>query len=769
MTEIKPHASHWGYFDAVVEDGRVTGVRPFGPDPFPGSLIEAVPDVVHAACRIDRPHIRRGWLEGRRRGHLRGGDPFVPVSWDEATRILAEETARVRAEHGATSIFGGSYGWSSAGRYHHAKTQLQRFLGLGGGFTSSVNAYSYAAAQALIPHVLGTNEVLLGRVTDWAAIARHARLMLCFGGLAAKNGLVASGGQGRHEYVPLMRQAAAAGVRFINVSPFRGDTEAELAAEWIPIRPGTDAALLLAMAHALVEAGREDRGFLATHCTGWDRLRAYVTGEADGQPKTVDWAAPITGIPAETIRRLASDCAAQPTMLTAAWSLQRADYGEQPYWMLVALAAMLGTIGKPGQGVAFGYGSIGGMGVPRRELPAVSSPSIRNPAGLAIPVARVTELLERPGEILQFNGRDITLPDIRMIWWAGGNPFHHHQDLPRLQRAWARAETVVVQEPWWTARARQADIVLPATTTLERNDIASSNRDRFVRAMHQALPPQVFARNDADMLADIADALGYRDRFTEQRDEGAWLRHLFGQWRLACGRLGYEAPDFDRFWAEGHVEVPPIAPGEEYTQFAEFRADPEGEPLNTPSGKVELFSETIASFGYDDCPGHPVWREPREWLGAPAAARFPLHLLSFQPATRLHGQLDPGRVSAAGKIEGREPIQLSPEDAAARGLKEGDIVRIFNDRGACLGGVRIKPGMLPGVAAMATGAWYDPATPGDPDALCVHGNPNVLTADVGTSRLGQGPSAQSCLVQVERWEGALQPVTVHQPPRIVPA
>ncbi|MFC7688434.1 molybdopterin-dependent oxidoreductase [Paeniroseomonas aquatica] len=176
-------------------------------------------------------------------------------------------------------------------------------------------------------------------------------------------------------------------------------------------------------------------------------------------------------------------------------------------------------------------------------------------------------MLERPGGILQYNGRDITLPDIRMIWWAGGNPFHHHQDLPRLQRAWSRAETIVVQEPWWTAVARQADIVLPATTTLERNDIASSSRDRFLRAMHQAIPPVAEARNDVDMLADVAEALGFRDRFTEQRDEGAWLRHIYEQWRLTCGRLGYEAPDFDRFWAEGHIEVPPVPVGEEYTHL----------------------------------------------------------------------------------------------------------------------------------------------------------------------------------------------------------
>jgi biotin/methionine sulfoxide reductase len=763
MTVIKPHASHWGYFDAVVEDGRVTSVRPFAPDPVPGSLIEATPDIVHAACRIDRPYVRRGWLEGKRRGHLRGGDPFVPVSWDRATRLLAEEVRRTRAEHGDAAIYGGSYGWSSAGRLHHARTQLHRFLGMGGGFTSSTTAYSYATGQTLLPHILGTTEVLLGRVTDWAAIRRHAKLMLCFGGLAAKNGIVNSGGGGRHDYLPLMRAAAAAGVRLVNISPFRGDTEEDLGAEWVPIRPGTDAAMMLAMAHTLIEAGREDRAFLATHCVGWDKLRAYVTGEADGVAKTPDWAAAITHVPAETIRRLALECADKPTMLTAAWSLQRADYGEQPYWMLASLAAMLGTIGKPGLGVAYGYGSTNGVGAPRRPLPAVSGPSMRN-AGLHIPVARITELLERPGGVLQYNGQDLVLPDIRIVWWAGGNPFHHHQDLPRLQRAWARAETIVVQEPWWTAVARHADIVLPATTTLERNDIASSSRDRFVRAMHQAIPPIADARNDMDMLADVAEELGYRERFTEQRNEEAWLRHLYDRWRRVCATQGFEAPDYDTFWQEGHVEVPPIEPGEEYTQFADFAANPEEHPLDTPSGKVEIFSETIASFGYDDCPGHPVWIAPREWLGAEKAAEHPLHLLSFQPATRLHGQLDPGRVAAADKIKGREPVLMHPEDAAARGLKDGDVARVFNARGACLAGVRLNAGLLRGVVSMATGAWYDPETPGDPDALCVHGNPNVLTADVGTSRLGQGPSAQSCLVQIERWEGALPPVTAHAPP-----
>src|SRR5579872_824909 len=183
-------------------------------------------------------------------------------------------------------------------------------------------------------------------------------------------------------------------------------------------------------------------------------------------------------------------------MLTACWSLQRAEHGEQPYWMLVALAAMLGGIGRPGTGFGFGFGSSNGMGSPRIALPSAGMTALRNPANSAIPVARITDMLENPGGEYDFNGRRMRYPDARLIYWAGGNPFHHHQDLNRFQRAWARAETIVVHEPWWTATARQADIVLPATTTLERDDIGSAQRDPFIIAMEQAIAPVGEARND---------------------------------------------------------------------------------------------------------------------------------------------------------------------------------------------------------------------------------------------------------------------------------
>ena len=757
-----PHASHWGAFDALVEQGRVAAVRPFAGDRFPGTLIASVPDIVHSRTRIDRPYVRSGWLRGARAGSLRGGDAFVPVAWDEAIRLVASEIDRVRKAHGNTAIFGGSYGWSSAGRFHHARTQLQRMLAAAGGYTGQVTNYSYAAGMTLMPHIVGTNDCIQGPATDWPSILANARLMVCFGGLPLKNGEVCAGGAGEGQYRRWLAEAARAPLRIVSISPLKQDTPEWLGAAWLPIRPGTDAALMLALAHAIVASGREDRAFLATHCVGWERLRAYILGEADGVAKTPDWAAPITGIEARAIRALAADMAATPTMITAAWSLQRADFGEQPFWMTVALAAITGGIGRPGTGFAFGYGSINGVGNPRQELPVPQLSPGRNPTGVFIPVARITDMLENPGGTCAYNGRTVTYPDTRLIYWAGGNPFHHHQDLNRLLRAWSRAETIVVHEPWWTALARHADIVLPATTTLERNDIGASSRDSHVMAMKQAVPPQGLARNDFDICADIAEGLGVRHAVTGQRDEWAWLRHLYDEARAGWTRAGIDTPDFDGFWERGFLRFDP--PERPFVLFEGFRNDPLANPLNTPSGKVELFSETIAGFGYDDCPGHPVWLAPKEWLGAPEARRFPLHLLSFQPATRLHGQLDQGRVSLASKVAGREPILIGPEDAAARGLADGDVVRVFNDRGACLAGVVVSEGIVPGVVAMATGAWLDPAVPGAPGALCVHGNPNVLTRDEGTSRLGQGPVAQSCVVEIERWEGALPPVRAHALP-----
>jgi biotin/methionine sulfoxide reductase len=198
--------------------------------------------------------------------------------------------------------------------------------------------------------------------------------------------------------------------------------------------------------------------------------------------------------------------------------------------------------------------------------------------------------------------------------------------------------------------------------------------------------------------------------------------------------------------------------------FADFRADPDAHPLATPSGRIELYSETVAGFGYDDAPGHAAWLEPSESPRSPRAQRFPLLLIANNPARRLHSQLDAGDYSRAGKVQGREPIRLNPDDAAARGIADGDVVRVYNDRGECLAGAVLDRALPPGIAQLSTGAWYDPDDPAAERPLCVHGNVNVLTRDAGTSRLAQGCTGQHALVDVARHEGALPPIRAYDVP-----
>jgi biotin/methionine sulfoxide reductase len=276
--------------------------------------------------------------------------------------------------------------------------------------------------------------------------------------------------------------------------------------------------------------------------------------------------------------------------------------------------------------------------------------------------------------------------------------------------------------------------------------------------------PLYEARNDFDIFADLAERFGVRQAYTEGRDLMGWTRHLYEHASRDATQQGVQLPPFEEFWNRGYVEIE--APGTSYVALQDFRDDPVANRLATPSGKIELYCEKIAGFGYSDCPGHATWLAPREWLGAALAEAFPLHLITSQPATRLHSQLDGVGISAAEKIHGREPVWMHPQDAQARHLHEGDIVRLHNDRGACLAGLHITADVMPGVIRIATGAWYDPDRPGEVGALDKHGNPNVLTRDAGTSRLAQGPTAMSTLVEVSRAVDP-PPVTAHLPPVIL--
>ena len=448
--------SHWGTFQARVRNGRIVEILPFEHDPAPTSMLAGLGESYDHATRVRRPAVRRSWLDDGPGAHpeRRGTEPFVEVSWDEALTLVASELADARAIGGNTSIFGGSQGWASAGRFHHAKTQIKRFLNCFGGFTDQVNGYSHGAANVVLPHIVGGLEMVRGPSTSWPAIIDNAALLVSFGGIAPKNAQVLSGGCGEHSHQRWIAGLRQNRVRIVSVSPICDDMEEELGAEWWPIVPGTDTALMLALAHTLLEDGLHDRAFLATHCAGFDRVEAYLRTGRDGKGFDADWAAAITEIDAPHIRELARSLARQRSFIAVSWSLQRADNGEQTYWAAITLAAMLGQIGLPGGGVGFGYGSgAGTVGSPSLKVKAPELPGLRNPTGSIIPAARVSDLLLRPGEALEYNGKILTLPETRLVYWCGGNPFHHHQDLNRLVRALRRPRAFVVHESVWTPAA----------------------------------------------------------------------------------------------------------------------------------------------------------------------------------------------------------------------------------------------------------------------------------------------------------------------------
>ncbi len=736
-------ASHWGAYQ-IVGTGPEARLEGLSSDPVPSDIADGWIDALSdAEMRIHKPAIRKGWLDGNRTRS--GDDPFVEVDWDTALDLAAGELKRVKTEHGNSAIFAGSYGWASAGRVHHAQSQMRRFLNTIGGFTASKNTYSHAAGEVLIQHLTGLSKYdFQDQMTSWPEIAEHSELMVAFGGISPRTAQIDSSGTTTHEVRPWLAKAADNGMKIVNISPQRSDIEIE--AQWIAPRPGTDIALMMAIAHELIRKDQVDREFIAKCTTGIDALEQYL------KDKTPNWAAQICDIPEATITDLATRMASHRTMISTAWSIQRADHGEQPIWMALTLAAMLGQIGKPGGGFGFGYGSTTPVGRPSKIFNWPSIPQGKNPIKDFIPVARIADLLENPKGSFEYDGKTHKYPDTRLVYWAGGNPYHHHQDLGRLERAWQRPETIIVNDHSWTATARRADIVLPSTAPLERHDIMMNKRDPGLVYMSPVLDPPPFARDDFEIFKGLATRFGTEETFTEGRSSGEWTEWIWER----CGELakthGFELPEFNAFKAQGYFECPDHFQSK--TLLKGLVNDPENHPIGTPSGKLQLSDDVIGQ--------HPTWNEPAEWLGK--ASSDELHLISPQPIAKLHGQLDNGSKSKSEKVNGREPCFLHPKAANARNIAAGDLVLVKSARGACLASAVLKDDIRADCAALATGATYDPQEI-DGERICVHGNPNVLTIDKGASPISQGNIAHTCLVTVSKWEGEAPKIrALSQPP-----
>ncbi|WP_428775489.1 trimethylamine-N-oxide reductase TorA [Vibrio sp.] len=769
--------SHFGAFRVQRRNGVIADIRPLEFDRNPTEMINGIRGLVYNPSRVRYPMVRLDFLlKGHKSDTSQRGDfRFVRVTWDKALRLLKQSLDLVQTQYGPSGLYAGHTGWRATGQLHSSTSHMQRAVSMHGNFVKKVGDYSTGAGQTILPYVLGSTEVY-AQGTSWPLILENSNTIVLWSNDPCKNLQVGWNAETHEsfEYLAQLKEKVQSGqIRVISIDPVETKTQAYLGCEHLYVNPQTDVTLMLAMAHELYSQGLYDKKFVEGYSLGFEMFLPYLLGEKDGVAKTPEWAEAICGVPAKTIRELAHTMAAGRTQIMMGWCIQRQQHGEQPYWMAAVLATMLGQIGLPGGGISYGH-HYSGIGVPAtgaaapgafpRNLDEGKKPLFDNNdfkgASSTIPVARWIDAILEPGKVIEANGNLVTFPDIRMAIFSGNNPWSHHQDRNRMKRAFRKLECVVAVEVNWTATARFSDIVLPACTTLERNDIDvyGAYAGRGILAMHKMVEPLYDSLSDFEIFTRFAGLMGREKEYTRGMNEMEWLAQLYNDCR-AANKNNFPMPEFEEFWQQGYVH---FGEGSNWVRHADFRNDPEINPLGTPSGLIEIYSRKIAGFGYADCPGHPVWMEKSERShGGPGSAQHPVWLQSCHPDKRLHSQMcESEEFRSTYTVQGREPVYISPGDAKARGIRDGDLVRVFNDRGQVLAGAVVSDRFPEGVIRIEEGAWYGPVGQdgskeggAEIGALCSYGDPNTLTQDIGSSSLAQACSAYTCLVEFEKFTG----------------
>ncbi len=678
------------------------------------------------ACLRGRGYRHRQYHPNRlrypmKRTGKRGEGQFERITWDEATDIMAENFTRIREKYGNAALYV-PYGTGSYNQTN-GRWPAERLMNLFGGSLGYYNSYSWACISKATPYVYGTN-VTGNQRQDW--INSKYILMWGWNPSEMRDGT-------NSEY--FIKKARENGARVVCIDPRMTLSAVSLADEWVPIRPGTDAALMSAMAWVMVDEGIYDKEFVQTHCIGFDETRMppgyeaeesykdYLLGLHDGQAKTPAWAEGITGIPQETIVRIAREFATtKPAMLYQGYGMQRRAYGEQAVRAGCVLAAITGNVGVPGgwaSGIALQADDAGPFWT--------MFPTLENPVKTKIPTFLWTEAVTRGSAMTAAEGvtgaERLEVP-IKLIWAVASNAIiNQHANINRtaeIMRDESLVEFFAVQDNFMTPTARFADLLLPACTQFETWGIEDGWKyGDEVLLMPKIIDPPWETKSDYRICADIAEKLGLKDAFTEGRDEKDWVAQFVEKYRKTRfpqipGLEAFEKSNAGVFAV--NVEKPKIA-------FADFRKDPEKHPLKTPSGKIEIFSARLFDMHNPaEIPAVPKYVQEWESPFDENAGRYPLQVIGPHYMPRVHStHANNDWLSEAFP----QRVFINPLDARDRNIADGDRVKVFNARGAVLLPCRLTKRIMPGVVAIPQGAWWQP----DENGHDVGGSVNTLTSE----------------------------------------
>jgi anaerobic dimethyl sulfoxide reductase subunit A len=700
------------------------------------------------ACIRGRSYLRRQYHPDRLMHPLirtgkRGEGKFRRATWEEALDKVASEIQRIKKKHGNQALYV-PYGTGSYNQLNGRQTAA-RLFNLIGGSLGYYNSYSWAAISQATPYVFGTN-VTGNQRQDWVN-AKYI-LMWSWNPSEMRDGT-------NSEF--FLKKAKENGAKIVCIDPRMSLSAVSLADEWIPVRPGTDVALMSAMAYVMISEELYDKDFVAKYCVGFDQsqmpegaeeaesYREYILGTSDGLPKTPAWAENITTIPQATITRLAREYATtKPAMLYQGYGMQRRAYGETAVIGGCVLAAMTGNIGIPG-GCASGMALQADDGGPFWNV----FPTGENPVKARIPSFLWTEAVLRGNEMTAADGVEGVEKldsDIKLIYGVATNALiNQHANVNRTAKILSdesKVEFMVIHDQFMTPTARFADVVLPACTQLEMWGL----EDGWKYGDEVILMPKILekpgeTKSDYQICAEVAERLGVKEAYTEGRSEKEWIA-----WALEVYRNTRfpEVPDLKRFERsnKGVYAIPITNPK---IAFDDFRKDPVKNKLKTPSGKIEIFSKRLYDMGNPDfIPPVPKYIEEWESPFGEEAGKYPFQVIGHHYMGRVHSTHENNDYLNEAFPQ---RVFINKLDARRKGIKSGDKVKIYNARGTIIVPCRVTGKILPGVVNLPQGSWWTP----DKDGIDRRGNVNVLTSEKWTP-LAFGNAQHTIMANIEKAE-----------------
>jgi len=801
-----------------VKNGKIIRIRPFHFDwkykvqpwkmeargqVFEASMKTLIPPFtlayknrVNSPNRTMYPLKRVDWdPKGERNPQNRGKSKYTRISWDEATDIIAGEIRRVQKKYGLTAILLQADGHGETKVVHAAHGCCRRLLSLMGGYTLQTrNPDSWEGWYWGAKHVWGCEPV--GKAAYQSNlvpdIAEHTNMLLYIG----CDPETTTWGWGGQTVSRLCYWFTDLGIKQVYICPDLNYGAAVHADKWIPILPNTDAALYLGIAYQWLKEGTYDKEYVKTHVIGFDKFEAYVLGKEDGVPKTPQWASQKTGVPSRIIKALARAWAAAPasTVHANGGNMARSPYATENMRLEVCLLGMQG-LGKAGRHMfttiewglmggleppwTFGYtvpvprhlvypnvdGANRGFAVVGNELPAqiISkvkiNEALNNPPIKWYGTTRCIELTEN--QFVQYKYPADGCSEIHMIWTDSPSLMSCWNDSNYTAKAYQnpKIEFILAQHPWIENDCQFADIILPVTTKFENDDIGVDNFTPEFGTLFldpKCIEPRGESKSDYEIVCAVAEKLGMLEEHTGGKSVDEWIREGFE----TCGVK--HLISWEEFKEKGHYVIPNDPDWKKYDiGLRKFAEDPERNPLSTPTGKLEFFSQRLADHFPDDeeRPPLPHWIERGEShderLSGDRAKKYPYLCLSNHPRWRVHSQHDDMqwlREIPTCKITGPDgyayqPAWINPEDAKKKNIKTGDVVRVFNDRGGVLLGAYVTERIMPGVIYVDHGARYDPVVPGELDR---GGAINTITPRKTTSKNATGMVTGGFLIDIER-------------------